>query len=166
MTNELAVQVLEAILLASSGKIKLTTLKKFFLDFDLDQLINQANYQLQKTGFLIYRNGQNVEIVTKPELAKYLINFFGFVDNETTQDFLEVLAIVAYGGPIKLAEINKIRHKSSLLVIRILIKEGLIRKDNFSYQVSKTFLNFLGFKNVRQLPDYKKLRREIKKNLQ
>lgn len=166
MTTELAVQVLEAILLASSGKIKLATLKKFFVDFDLDYLIAQANHQLQNTGFLIYKNGQNVEIVTRPELAKYLINFFGFAENEATQDFLEVLAIIAYGGPIKLVEINKIRHKSSVLAIRSLVKEGLIKKDKFSYKVSESFLNFLGFKNVNQLPEYKKLRREIKKSLQ
>ncbi|GIW65394.1 MAG: segregation and condensation protein B [Candidatus Parcubacteria bacterium] len=165
MTTDLAVKVLEAILLAYRGKVNLNILKKFFSDFDLEELINKANDDLKSSGFLIYQDSQSVELVTKPELAKYLVNFFGLENNEITQDFLEVLAIIAYGGPIKLGEINRIRHKNSMLVIKSLVAEGLVMKKNFSYQISENFLSFLGFRAVTELPDYKKLRREIKKNL-
>jgi segregation and condensation protein B len=165
MTTELAVKVLEAILLAYRGKVNLNVLKKFFFGFDLDELIDKANFDLQSSGFIIYKNHQNAELVTKPELAKYLINFFGFENNQITHDLLEVLAIIAYGGPIKLREINRLRHKSSVLIIRSLLEEGLVKKEKFNYQISENFLSFLGFRTVTELPDYKKLRREIKRNL-
>jgi segregation and condensation protein B len=102
-------------------------------------------------------------LVSRPELANYLINFFGYEENEIFQDFLEVLAIIAYGGPIGLNEINQIRNKKSLAIIKELLNEGLIKKEKKNYQVSEKFLQFLGFKSLKELPDYQKLRKELKR---
>jgi segregation and condensation protein B len=163
MNKELALKVLDAILLSSKRKIKIETLKKFFHGLNLDELINEANQRYQNLGFFIYQNKNEIELVTRPELANYLMNFFGFEENELTQEFLEVLAIIAYGGPIKLEEINQIRNKKSFFIIKELLNEGLIKKERKSYKVSEKFLQFLGFKSLRELPDYEKLRKEIRK---
>jgi segregation and condensation protein B len=163
MNKELALEVLDAILLSSRRKIKIETLKKFFHGLNLDELINEANQRYQNLGFFIYQNKNEIELVTRPELANYLMNFFGFEENEIAQEFLEVLAIIAYGGPIKLEEINQIRNKKSFFIIKELLNEGLIKKEKKSYKVSEKFLQFLGFKSLRELPDYEKLRKEIRK---
>jgi segregation and condensation protein B len=163
MSKELALKVLDAILLSSKRKIKIETLKKFFHGLNLDELINEANLRYQNLGFFIYQNKNEIELVTRPELANYLVNFFGFEENELAQEFLEVLAIIAYGGPIKLEEINQIRNKKSFFIIKELLNEGLIKKEKKSYKVSEKFLQFLGFKSLRELPDYEKLRKEIRK---
>jgi len=163
MNKELASKVLDAILLSSRRKIKIRTLAKFFHGINLDELIIKASQKYQDLGFFIYQNKNEVELVTRPELASYLVNFFGFEENEMTQEFLEVLAIVAYGGPIKLEEINQIRNKKSFFIIKELLDEGLIKREKQTYKVSEKFLQFLGFKNLRDLPDYKKLRKEIRK---
>jgi segregation and condensation protein B len=163
MNKELALKVLDAILLSSKRKIKIETLKKFFHGLNLDELINEANQRYQNLGFFIYQNKNEIELVTRPELANYLMNFFGFEENELTQEFLEVLAIIAYGGPIKLEKINQIRNKKSFFIIKELLNEGLIKKERKSYKVSEKFLQFLGFKSLRELPDYEKLRKEIRK---
>jgi segregation and condensation protein B len=163
MNKELALKVLDAILLSSRRKIKIETLKKFFHGLNLDELINEANLRYKNLGFFIYQNKNEIELVTRPELANYLMNFFGFEENELSQEFLEVLAIIAYGGPIKLEEINQIRNKKSFFIIKELLNEGLIKKEKRSYKVSEKFLQFLGFKNLRELPDYEKLRKEIRK---
>jgi segregation and condensation protein B len=163
MNKELALKVLDAILLSSRRKIKIETLKKFFHGLNLDELINEANQRYQNLGFFIYQNKNEIELVTRPELANYLVNFFGFEENELAQEFLEVLAIIAYGGPIKLEEINQIRNKKSFFIIKELLNEGLIKKENKSYKVSEKFLQFLGFKSLKELPDYEKLRKEIRK---
>ncbi|MCS7200702.1 MAG: SMC-Scp complex subunit ScpB [Patescibacteria group bacterium] len=165
MAPELALKALEAILLVHRGKVKKDILKKFFSDFNLDELIEKANISLQNTGLMIYSSRYYVELVNRPELVRYLINFFGLEKNEFVYDFLEVLAIIAYGGPIKLGEINRLRNKSSYLVIKGLLDEGLVRREKFNYQISDAFLSFLGYRQVTDLPDYKKLRREIRKNL-
>jgi segregation and condensation protein B len=163
MNKELALKVLDAILLSSRRKIKIETLKKFFQGLNLEELINEANLRYQNLGFFIYQNKNEIELVTRPELANYLMNFFGFEENELAQEFLEVLAIIAYGGPIKLEEINQIRNKKSFFIIKELLNEGLIKKEKKSYKVSEKFLQFLGFKSLRELPDYEKLRKEIRK---
>jgi len=163
MNKELALKVLDAILLSSRRKIKIETLKKFFHGLNLDELINEANLRYQNLGFFIYQNKNEIELVTRPELANYLVNFFGFEENELAQEFLEVLAIIAYGGPIKLEEINQIRNKKSFFIIKELLNEGLIKKEKKSYKVSEKFLQFLGFKSLKELPDYEKLRKEIRK---
>jgi segregation and condensation protein B len=163
MDKELALKVLDAILLSSRRKIKIETLKKFFQGLNLDELINEANQRYQNLGFFIYQNKNEIELVTRPELANYLVNFFGFEENELAQEFLEVLVIIAYGGPIKLEEINQIRNKKSFFIIKELLNEGLIKKEKKSYKVSEKFLQFLGFKSLRELPDYEKLRKEIRK---
>jgi segregation and condensation protein B len=163
MNKELALKVLDAILLSSRRKIKIETLKKFFQGLNLEELISEANQRYQNLGFFIYQNKNEIELVTRPELANYLMNFFGFEENELAQEFLEVLAIIAYGGPIKLEEINQIRNKKSFFIIKELLNEGLIKKEKKSYKVSEKFLQFLGFKSLRELPDYEKLRKEIRK---
>jgi segregation and condensation protein B len=163
MNKELALKVLDAILLSSRRKIKIETLKKFFQGLNLEELINEANKRYQNLGFFIYQNKNEIELVTRPELANYLMNFFGFEENELAQEFLEVLAIIAYGGPIKLEEINQIRNKKSFFIIKELLNEGLIKKEKQTYKVSEKFLQFLGFKSLRELPDYERLRKEIKK---
>jgi segregation and condensation protein B len=163
MNKELALKVLDAILLSSRRKIKIETLKKFFQGINFNELIKEANQRYQNLGFFSYQNKNEIELVTRPELANYLLNFFGFEENELAQEFLEVLAIIAYGGPIKLEEINQIRNKKSFSVIKELLDEGLIKKEKRNYKVSEKFLQFLGFKNLRELPDYEKLRKEIRK---
>jgi segregation and condensation protein B len=163
MNKELALKVLDAILLSSRRKIKIETLKKFFQGLNLEELINETSLRYQNLGFFIYQNKNEIELVTRPELAHYLMNFFGFEENELAQEFLEVLAIIAYGGPIKLEEINQIRNKKSFFIIKELLNEGLIKKEKQTYKVSEKFLQFLGFKSLRELPDYEKLRKEIKK---
>jgi segregation and condensation protein B len=163
MEKNLALKILDAILISSRRKIKLSTLKKFFAGLNLDELINEINQRYIDFGFFVYQDKDSIELVSRPELANYLINFFGYEENEIFQDFLEVLAIIAYGGPIGLNEINQIRNKKSFLIVRELLNEGLIKREKKSYQVSEKFLQFLGFKSLKELPDYQKLRRELRR---
>lgn len=163
MNKNLAIQILEAILLSSRNKIKKSTLNRFFTGFDLKELINLTNKRYKNFGFFIYEDKDSVELVTKPELAKYLINFFGLEEeNELIQEFLEVLAIVAYGGPISLKEINKLRGQKSSFILKELLNNGFIKKEKKYYRISYEFLKILGFKSEKELPDYHELRKEIK----
>lgn len=165
MKKNNAIQVLEAILLSAHRKVKKNTLEKFFSGFSLKELINLANHRFENFGFFIYDDGENLELVTKPELSSYLLNFFGFEENYFLQEFLEVLAIVAYGGPIKTQKINKIRGKDSAYILRELIKEGYVQRERLHYRISEKFLKILGFKKEQELPDYEKLRKAIREKI-
>lgn len=162
MGKELAVKILEAILLAGRKKIKKSTLARFFSGFDLQELIKLAKEKCKDFGFFIYEDKDSLELVTRPELSNYLINFFGFEENELIQDVLEVLAIIAYGGPISLREINRLRGRKSASVLKELIGEGFVKKERSYYRVSHKFLKILGFRSEKDLPDYHELRKELK----
>jgi len=163
MDKELALKILDAILVSARKKLKISTLEKFFAGLNLNELLKIANQRYSKFGFFIFNNNDSVELVSRPELASYLINFFGYEENELFQEFLEVLAIIAYGGPICLERINQIRNKKSLLIVKELLNEGLIKKENKNYKINERFLKVLGFKSLKELPDYKKLRRELRR---
>ncbi len=162
MNRDLALKVLDAILISSRRKVKIKTLKNFFKDLDVEGLLTIAQKRYEDFGFFLYRDKDYVELTNRPELSSYLINFFNFEENEYFQDFLEVLAIVAYAGPISLREIDQIRQKESTTILKELLNEGLIKKHRSLYKVSKKFLEFFGFQKLEDLPDYHRLRKELK----
>lgn len=163
MNFDLALKILDALLISSRRKLKKSTLAQFFSGFNLNELIKKTDERYQNLGFFIYDDGDYIELVNRPELANYLVNFFGFEENEIIQDFLEVLAIVAYGGPIKLSEINRLRGKKSAPIIKELVSRGFIKKEKSYYQVSSKFLKILGFNRQEDLPDYQEVRKELRK---
>lgn len=164
MNKNLALKILGAILVSSSKKVPKEKLKEFFSEFDLEKLVNYANQRYQRLGFLIYDDGQNLELVNQPELAEYLLDFFNYSENKKIlNEFIEILAIIAYGGPISYQEINQIRGKDSLLLIKKLFQQGYIKKEKQNYKISSRFLKILGIAKENELPNYYKLRKELKK---
>lgn len=162
MKKNLALKILDAILISSRRKVKIKTLKNFFKDLNFEELVDIAQKRYQDFGFFLKIDNDYLELVNRPELFQYLINFFKFEDNEIIQEFLEVLAIVAYAGPISLRGVNKIRNKDSLVILKELLNEGLIKKEKYYYKISDKFLDFFGFQSLEDLPDYYRLRKELK----
>lgn len=162
MDQELVLRILDGILLSGKRKIKKSTLAQFFSGFNLDDLLKKANDRYKNFGFFIYQDKDYVELINRPEIARYLINFFGFEENEILQDILEVLAIVAYGGPISLKELDRLRGKKSSVILKELLSGGFIKKEKNTYRITQKFLKILGFNKVEDLPDYQSLRRELK----
>ncbi len=161
MQKELALKVLDAILISSKQKIRIKTLENFFKDLDIEDLLKEAEKRYKDFGFFLYRDKNYVELVNKPEFSRYLINFFSINENELIQDFLEVLAIIAYAGPLTLKKIEKIRNKDSKLILEELKNEGFVEKKSNYYKVSDKFLKFFGFQKLEDLPDYHRLRKEL-----
>ncbi len=76
----------------------------------------------------------------------------------------EVMAIVAYKGPISRAGIEAIRGVNSVFALRVLALRGLVdRIDNpsdsrsYLYRVSADFMRELGITKLEELPDYGKI---------
>ena len=77
---------------------------------------------------------------------------------------LEVLAIIAYRGPITRSEIEEIRGANSSFILRNLAIRGLIeRKENplnnrsYIYEVSLDLIKSLGLKKITMLPNFEEL---------
>jgi segregation and condensation protein B len=77
---------------------------------------------------------------------------------------LEVLAVIAYRGPIARAEIEAIRGVNCSVTLRNLLMRALIeRKENetdargYLYSISFQFLKSLGLQSITELPEYTSL---------
>ncbi len=165
MKFELALKIFDAILLSARRKIKKSTLAQFFGGFNLDEIIEKTNDRYKSLGFFLYEDKGYVELVNRPELVNYLINFFGLEENEVFQDLLEVLAIIAYGGPMSLKELDRLRGKKSSLILKELLAKGFIEREKNNYRITSKFLKTLGFDHQEELPDYQEVRKELRKTI-
>ena len=137
-------------------EVDATSLKK-----ELDLLMNDM--LSQDRGVLIVENNSKYQMSSSPNSADIVQKFMqNEVSGELTPASLETLTIIAYRGPIKKKEIERIRGINCSLILRNLLIRGLIEEkaadepeDNI-YNVSIDFVKFLGVSSLNDLPDFEK----------
>lgn len=127
-----------------------------------DELVEE--YKTNQRGIQIIKSGNKYQMVSSPENAKIIQ---AFIKDETTGELsrpsLETLTIIAYRGPITKIDLDRIRGVNCALIIRNLLLRGLIevkpgeKEENF-YSVTMDFVRFLGINDIKELPDFEKLR--------
>lgn len=140
--------------LATVLEVKLSEVQR-----EIEELI--ADYKNNDRGILIIENSKKYQMSSSPESAKIVQKFMqSEVSGELTPASLETLTIIAYRGPIKKKDIEKIRGINCSLILRNLLIRGLIEEvageemeDNI-YNVSLDFIKFLGISKLSDLPDY------------
>ena len=126
-----------------------------------------ADYDARaEPGFVVLRNGDEVQLATGPDHAELVRNFlkdetFG----ELTRPALETLTIVGYRGPLTKAELEQIRGVNCSLILRNLMIRGLVESEGkaddpaspATYRVTFDFLRYLGIRQTNELPDFEVL---------
>lgn len=121
-------------------------------------------------GLALLRTGEKVRLITKPELAPYLLDL---AKEEFTEELskasIETLAIVAYLGPISRAEVDYIRGVNSTFILRSLLLRKLVdrspsagRPGVMVYEVSGDAMRHMGLLRLEELPEYEKYRELLK----
>lgn len=122
------------------------------------------------SGLMLLRNGDALQLVTKPELknmAEAIVQ--DEFREELTPASLETLSLVAYLGPVSRPTIDYVRGVNSSFTMRSLLMRGLVERFHpetghaYEYRVSFDFLKHMGLDDVRHLPDYEKYRDILKK---
>ena len=118
-------------------------------------------YQNGAGGVALLQHGQEIQLVTNPEVAPIVQKFLKEeTTGELTKPSLETLTIIAYRGPLPKADLEKIRGVNCSLILRNLMIRGLVEAEEDKrrlmtyYRVTTDFLRFLGFTRVTELPDY------------
>ena len=122
-------------------------------------------YDDEKRGLRIIIKDNHVQMVTAKENSEYLERFLqNDLQDNLSQAALEVLAVIAYRGPISRAGVEEIRGVNCSFTLRQLLIRGLAERINnpsdaraYLYQISFDFLKKLGVKNVDELPDFGEL---------
>ena len=128
----------------------------------IEKALEELKKDYLERGFRLAHKDGEWQIVTAPEISQTLEKF---VQSEyscgLSRAALEVLAIVAYKGPLTRAEIEFIRGVNSVYSLRNLMMRGLIeKKDNpkdgrsHIYFISFDFLRHCGLTNISELPRY------------
>ena len=125
----------------------------------------QAEYAEKGRGIQIVSNSGKLQMVSASEHAARIQKFLADeTGGELSRPSLETLTIIAYRGPIRKIDLERIRGVNCSLIIRNLLLRGLVEekkdKEESSYVVTFDFLRFLGVSDVKELPDYERLSKE------
>jgi segregation and condensation protein B len=169
MDQEKLKSAIESILFVSGEPISLTKISKVVevsvAEIENAIMVLQNEYTANKRGLVILKKEQNVQMATDPENAQIVDKLVkSEIQENLSRAGLEVLAIIAYRGPITRVEIEAIRGVNCSYTVRSLTMRGLLEridnpKDNrgYLYRVSFEFLKKLGIESIDKLPDYETL---------
>lgn len=139
---------------------------------ELAQSLNalKQRYEEDASGLMLIEHAEVVEIATKPQFAQLVERFTkSFVQETLSKAALEVLAIIAYRGPITRASLESIRGVNCSFTLRNLLIRGLItRSENphdtreYVYTASLALFEKLGLSTQEGLPDFQKLSQDIR----
>ncbi|MSU76424.1 SMC-Scp complex subunit ScpB [Patescibacteria group bacterium] len=156
--------LIESVLFAAGEPVALNELAKSVgipkreLKKQLDTMLDEY----QDRGLRLVIDDRNVQLVTAPEAADTLGRFLQEeLHGKLSRSALEVLAIVAYRGPVTRPDIERIRGVQSAQPLRTLAIRGLItdvgRKDEpgrpILYDPTLELYKHLGISRREELPE-------------
>ncbi|MFA6183675.1 MAG: SMC-Scp complex subunit ScpB [Parcubacteria group bacterium] len=172
MEKEKIKSIIESILFARGEEIsflqlaKVIEAKKSEITVAVEELIDE--YKENKKGFNIIKNGENIQLVTNAQNAEWVEKTIKRnLQESLSRTALEVLAIVAYRGPVSRADIEAIRGVNSSFTLRNLLMRGLIIKNTnendqrgYLYNISVEFIKKMGLGQIEELPNYENLSKD------
>ena len=164
------VSSVESLLFTHGEPLAVTRLSKL-LDASEKEILQALDrlderYRGPESGLMLLRKDKEVEIATKAENASSVERLVAADREESLgKAALEVLAIVAYRGPVTRAKIDAIRGVNCSSSLRNLLLRGLIDRhpnplDNREYEYAPSFrlLELLGIGSLADLPGYADLK--------
>ena len=164
------VAILESVLFMYGREISFARISEL-LELSEDESVD-AIAKLQKEyegrdscGLHIIVQDEQVQMVTHPDSATIIEQITKKeLEGPLTPVASEVLAIIAYRGPISKIDVEAIRGVNCAFTLRNLLRRGLIERalsdDSRHLQQYKTtidFLRVLGIDSVNELPEYEEL---------
>ena len=158
-------QVIEALLLVAEEPLALGVFCEVLEKprSELEPLLRELrdDYHEQGRGFVLREVAGGWRLYTHPDCAAWLERFaLRHTRSRLSGAALEVLAIVAYRGPLARAQINELRGVESDGVVRTLAMRGLIEEVSGGHTtggralvaVSAQFLERMGLNSLDDLP--------------
>lgn len=127
-------------------------------------------YHEQRRSFEIVEVAGGYQIITLPEHSAVVAQLFkNRRKSRLSQPALETLAIVAYKQPVSRIDIESIRGVNSEGVLSTLVERELVAISGrgeglgrpYLYSTTRKFLEYLGLKDHKDLPDMEELERSF-----
>jgi segregation and condensation protein B len=162
----------ESILFISGEPVSVTKIAKVTENSveEIESVVDalQIEYATAERGITIIRKEQEVQMATNSDNAGIVDQLVkSEIQENLSKAGLEVLAIIAYRGPITRVEVEAVRGVNCSFTVRSLMMRGLLErienpKDNrgYLYKISFDFLKKLGIDSIEKLPDYETLSKD------
>ena len=129
---------------------------------DIRQALRELQADCEARGVRLIEKSGEWQFVTAPESSDIVETLIKAEYSENlSRAALEVLAIVAYKGPLTRAEVEFIRGVNSVYSLRNLLMRGLIEKKenekdgrSHLYSVTFDFLRHFGLTDAKNMPQY------------
>ncbi len=161
--NKITVPLVEAILFLDGQPISAKKLSKMLNipQNDIYEALKKLDeaYSDNIHGIQLRKIENAYCICTKPELGKYLKEFYAN-ENKLSDAAMETIAIIAYNQPITKIRIDEIRGVNSEKTIQTLVDRQLIKESGklnqpgkpTLYKTTDKFLKYLGLNSLKELP--------------
>jgi|GEM_PF-497797 len=124
-----------------------------------------ASYIQRQAGLRITIHEDTIQMVTEKSQHELIEKFMQKeLEGDLSNPALEVLAIIAYRGPLSKPDVEAIRGVNCSFTVRNLLLRGLIErlphptdKRTKLYHVTHNFLRSLGLESIEQLPQWENL---------
>ncbi len=163
-TTQIAAAI-ESLLFVSGRPLAYAELRKLLDvdDTDLTGGLQLLNDQLegQERGIRLQRLGEQVQLVTAPENARYIAALLDLpMTARLTTAAMETLAVISYRQPITRAQIEAIRGVNSDRAVASLVQHGLVVEIGRAQTIGRPalfattpeFLQQFGLTSLEQLP--------------
>ncbi|MDI3536946.1 MAG: segregation and condensation protein [Eubacteriaceae bacterium] len=165
-SDELA-GILEGILFGAGDAVSMNSLSKVLevptADIRFALEILKQDYRSKARGIRLVEVKDTYQLSTKPEIHEHIRQIMGQEQkNGLSRAAMETLAIIAYRQPITRQVIDEIRGVASSKALQRLLDQQLICECGrleapgrpFLYKTSNEFLKAMGFKDLKEMPDY------------
>src|SRR6266699_3969910 len=166
--EQMAVEIgaaIESVLFVSGRPLERAELRKL-LDVDDTSLTLglqtlQHDLEHQRRGIRLQRLGEQVQLVTAPEMARYVAALLGLpMTAKLTTAAMETLAVISYRQPVTRAQIEAVRGVNSDRALVSLIQHGLVAEVGRAQTIGRPtlfattpeFLQQFGLTRLDQLP--------------
>ena len=167
--------VIEAMIFMSDRPLSIQNIKKHLGDEislrNLHEMIEKLQFRYEKKnhGIRLIEVASGYQFRTKQIYSSYLKSLFKRPTFTLSPTALEVLAIVAYKGPVSRTEIDRVRGVDSSHVMRGLIDKKLVKVEGKSndmgnplnYIVTNEFLDYFNLNSLNDLPTDAELEFEL-----
>lgn len=168
---------LEALLFVSGKPLVFEDVRKYF-GISKSELLNAVDIlkrEKENSGINIkVFDNMDIQAVTNPKCGEAVLKYFNpdAKPKKLSKAALETIAIIAYNQPITKGEIELIRGVNVEKVltsleersfIKIVGKKMAIGSPNL-YSVTEEFKNYIGVKEIEELPDYNEVKNLAKSN--
>ena len=129
---------------------------------EIDELVRDLNaeYSANRCPYTIISEGAGYRLALREEYAGIREKFYGRVrSSRLSPAAVEVLAIVAYNGPISADDVSRLRGTASGHILAQLVRRQLLAIERVqepkrvtTYRTTKRFLEFFGLERIEDLP--------------